>query len=140
MHEAYRKSEHGKEMRNAWKKTEKGKACNKRYENSNNAKDKKRERNKKYDNEVKADNERFGGNRSLALQRDNHKCVLCGSSERLQVHYIDHNGRNKDRTQQNNSLGNLITLCARCHIKQHNPVLQRWQKAKEGGDANACKD
>lgn len=68
-------------------------------------------------------------NRLKALERDNNRCILCGSYYRVQVHHKDEMGRNKPKEQRNNELDNLITLCAKCHIEQHNPVLKRWNKA-----------
>ena len=39
-------------------------------------------------------------------------CVHCGSTENLHVHHIDKN-------HGNNSLNNLLVLCASCHKKEH---------------------
>ena len=48
------------------------------------------------------------------LERDGWRCRKCGSLENLQVHHKIH------RSQQgNDSLENLITLCAYCHVKEH---------------------
>ena len=46
-----------------------------------------------------------------ALARDNQRCQLCNSSNRLHVHHVG----NPD----NHALDNLQTLCAGCHRKQH---------------------
>lgn len=77
---------------------------------------------------ISADKQRFGGNRIKALERDNYKCTICGSDYLLQVHHKDEMGRNKPKELRNNDMSNLITLCAKCHITQHNPVLKRWAK------------
>jgi len=42
--------------------------------------------------------------------RDSYQCVICGSTENLEVHHI--NGIKKD-----NHLENLVTLCRKCHHK-----------------------
>lgn len=64
----------------------------------------------------------FGGNREIALERDNWTCQECGMNNEqhillfgrsITVDHIDGNGRNSNT--QNNSLDNLITLCLRCH-------------------------
>ena len=48
------------------------------------------------------------------LERDGWRCRKCGSLENLQVH---HEVR---RSQQgDDSLANLITLCAYCHMAEH---------------------
>jgi 5-methylcytosine-specific restriction endonuclease McrA len=126
----YKQTEKAKEKNREWKKTAKGKECAKRYRENNKEKfseyrktDDYRRRHRK-----SADNQRFGGNRLKALERDNYTCVLCGSTENIQVHHIDENGRNKPKEEQNNDLSNLTTLCGSCHIKQHNPVFVRWGK------------
>lgn len=51
--------------------------------------------------------------RFLVLQRDGFKCVRCGSKNRLQVHHKTY------RNVFNEPLSDLITLCNRCHKKEH---------------------
>lgn len=58
----------------------------------------------------------YGGNRELALLRDDYECVLCKSCGLLDVHHIDGSGGTKEA---NNELCNLLTLCHSCHKKQH---------------------
>jgi len=131
----YRCSEQGRQKRNAWKKTEKGRACQARYRASEacRASRRAREQTEEYKQRRKRarDESRFGGNREKALQRDGYRCVDCGSKKNLQVHHIDELGRNKPKEIQNHSLDNLVTLCGDCHLKRHNPVLARW--GKRGG-------
>lgn len=56
----------------------------------------------------------FEGNRLKAIERDGHKCLICGNStRRMTVHHIDGNGTTSKH--QNNNLDNLATLCLRCH-------------------------
>lgn len=52
---------------------------------------------------------KFFGMRTDIINRDNNKCVICGSSYRMCVHHIDYNKKNC------NSL-NLVTLCSSCNI------------------------
>lgn len=59
---------------------------------------------------------RFGGNRELALKRDEYTCTMCGKKSNLIVHHIDCSGQSDD---VNNDLDNLTTLCRRCHINLH---------------------
>ena len=59
----------------------------------------------------------FSGNRQACLERDNFRCVLCGSENKLIVHHRDHNGRGSSKP--NNSLENLETLCRACHAAHH---------------------
>lgn len=58
-----------------------------------------------------------------ALERDGHLCQVCGRGPpvKLDVHHLDFG-------KEDDSLGNLITLCASCHAKEH----WRFFKA-EGG-------
>ncbi len=48
----------------------------------------------------------------LVLIRDGHKCVKCKSEKNLDVH---HKHYNHDKL----SLNDLITLCRKCHKKEH---------------------
>lgn len=124
----YKQTERGVELRRKWKRSDTGKENSKRYRERNKQKIKEytstdgyRTRHRK-----SMDNQRFSGNRIKALERDGHRCALCGSEEKLQVHHKDEIGRNKPKETRNDNLDNLITLCAKCHIEQHNPVLKRW--------------
>lgn len=74
------------------------------------------------------DNFNFGGNRELALERDNYKCCICNDKKRLMVHHIDENSyHNSDNP--NNNLDNLITLCQNCHNTIHN--IKRYKRICE---------
>jgi len=48
------------------------------------------------------------------LERDGWRCQKCGSLENLQVHH-----RIKRSQQGNDALGNLVSLCAHCHLEEH---------------------
>lgn len=52
--------------------------------------------------------------------RDNNKCFICGSFNRLQVHHIDYD-------KANCSDKNLITLCISCHMKT-NYRRENWKQ------------
>ena len=55
-------------------------------------------------------------NRKKVLQRDDYKCVLCGSTSRLHVH---HKIGWQPHQINPHELDNLETLCASCHRKLH---------------------
>ena len=48
------------------------------------------------------------------LERDGWRCQKCGSLENLQVHHKTFRSH-----QGNDSLDNLVTLCAYCHMAEH---------------------
>jgi 5-methylcytosine-specific restriction endonuclease McrA len=48
------------------------------------------------------------------LERDGWRCRKCGSLENLQIHH-----KIKRSQQGNDSLDNLVTLCAYCHMEEH---------------------
>jgi len=66
--------------------------------------------------------------REEVLKRDGYRCVRCGSTEELHVHHIL-----ERRKGGEHKLGNLITLCRRCHQKEHpfplteRAVEKRWE-------------
>lgn len=60
--------------------------------------------------------------RKDVLERDNHSCVVCGKSERPNVHHIKPR-RKFDDVSESNTLDNLITLCHSHHRK----LEGRWQ-------------
>jgi 5-methylcytosine-specific restriction endonuclease McrA len=52
------------------------------------------------------------------LERDGWRCQKCGSPENLQVHH-----KIKRSQRGNDSLENLVTLCAYCHIAEHRQLF-----------------
>jgi 5-methylcytosine-specific restriction endonuclease McrA len=48
------------------------------------------------------------------LERDGWRCQKCGSLKDLQVHHRKYRSRQGD-----DSLANLVTLCAHCHTEEH---------------------
>ena len=54
--------------------------------------------------------------RDFILDRDNHECRICGSTESLRVHHIIE--KSADSSNKYNP-SNLMTLCLNCHEKAH---------------------
>lgn len=52
--------------------------------------------------------------REQVLARDNHRCVDCGSTEKLSLHH-----RRPQRDGGPYRKNNLVTLCWGCHKKRH---------------------
>jgi len=52
------------------------------------------------------------------LERDEWRCQKCGSLENLQVHH-----KIKRSQMGNDSLDNLVTLCAYCHMEEHRQLF-----------------
>lgn len=65
-------------------------------------------------------NSRYGEDwtetREEIRQRDGYRCVLCGSTKRVEVHHL-----RKHKGHQEHNPVRLITLCARCHRNARNP-------------------
>ena len=81
------------------------------------------------------DKKRFGGNRLLALQRDNFQCQDCGMTEKEQFKLfgrgltVDHlDGKGRCSNIKNHELKNLRTQCSRCHPIKDKPMYmnRRW--------------
>lgn len=53
--------------------------------------------------------------RSLALIRDKRKCKRCGARRLLHVHHISYKHLGKEHLY----MKDLITLCKKCHDKEH---------------------
>lgn len=73
----------------------------------------------------RASKSEFSKVRLEILERDNYKCVECGSIHMLNVHHI------KERCQGgDNSKENLETLCYECHMEKHKgePVYNLMKK------------
>lgn len=68
---------------------------------------------------------RFSGNYEFIHEKYNHKCAKCLGGKLLSIHHIDGvsywNSKNP-----NNSLDNLILLCASCHHKLHHEQRRRY--------------
>jgi len=53
--------------------------------------------------------------RKKVLKRDNYKCYICGSEDRLNVHH----GTYAHYRMEHKHLSDLVTLCESCHKKEH---------------------
>ena len=70
---------------------------------------------------IDRDNREYGGNRYFVLDRDKHRCVICGLTEK---EHLDRWGEELhcdhiDRNRKNNSISNLRSICIRCHGSIH---------------------
>lgn len=54
--------------------------------------------------------------KKFALERDDHKCRACGSTEKLHGHHVFYM---TEMDRHNHSLENVITFCHPCHNKMH---------------------
>lgn len=54
--------------------------------------------------------------KSLVLKRDGNKCIKCGSSNSLQIHHTTY----VNIFNEVENLDDLITLCSKCHMEEHN--------------------
>lgn len=57
-------------------------------------------------------------------ERDGNQCVLCGGTEKLDVHHIDYVVEFDDMNEAFYG-ENMITLCAQCHYAVHRMKHQR---------------
>jgi len=62
----------------------------------------------------KEDNRKWKETRQIVLNRDNHKCLLCGNSCKLNVHHILEKEFILFRHLKFDER-NLITVCPKCH-------------------------
>jgi len=73
---------------------------------------------------LKREQRYFEGKREEVLERDGYKCTECNASSRLVVHHKDGSGRGY-KSETNNDLDNLVTLCKACHLEIHRPEFNR---------------
>ena len=68
---------------------------------------------------------RFSGNYNNVMEKYNRKCAKCLTDKKLNIHHIDGNSywNSKD---PNNTLDNLILLCASCHHTLHHEQRRRY--------------
>jgi 5-methylcytosine-specific restriction endonuclease McrA len=60
------------------------------------------------------------------MDRDGWRCQKCGSLKDLQVHHRKYRSRQGD-----DSLANLVTLCAYCHMEEHGQLGYTKAAAKQ---------
>jgi 5-methylcytosine-specific restriction endonuclease McrA len=94
-----------------WENPEYGKQKAKEWAKAN--EDKRKQTNNEYHDKI-----RYGGNREKCFERDGYKCVRCGSVKQLVPHHKDGSGQTDT---PNHDLGNLETLCRKCHLELHDP-------------------
>lgn len=69
--------------------------------------------------------------RRKTLERDNHKCRVCGSGEELHVHHLTPI-LTFDEPELANKLTNLVTLCPEHHFQAERGEIEF--QIKEGGE------
>lgn len=57
--------------------------------------------------------------RADALERYEHRCIRCGSTERLQVHHREYRGPGRERPED------LEVVCRSCHAERHRKPVDR---------------
>jgi len=68
------------------------------------------------------------------LERGGWQCQKCGSPENLQVHHMI-----KRSQQGSDALGNLVSLCADCHMEEHGQLYYTGQAAKVCSKPRPCR-
>lgn len=72
----------------------------------------------------------WAARQAKCIERDDHKCRLCGATETLHVHHVKPISFGGPH-----SLQNLITLCRKCHMKQgyyeHRELVRHNIRAKK---------
>lgn len=63
---------------------------------------------------VRKYNEYIKNIRPIVLDRDDHKCIECGIEDNIHVHHIKPRKDGGEDTE-----GNLIALCNKCHAEKH---------------------
>ena len=66
----------------------------------------------------------FRSMRPVILERDRYTCAVCGNTEKLIVHHVNH-------VPMQNEAHNLITLCATCHAVHHKSKISPFPWLKE---------
>jgi 5-methylcytosine-specific restriction endonuclease McrA len=66
------------------------------------------------DPRIRLDANAYQALRRQILERDHWRCQRCGSISGLEVHHIQHKGRQGEDTEEN-----LISLCAEYHRAMH---------------------
>lgn len=61
--------------------------------------------------------------RESVLERDHHKCVICGSTKDLEVHHIKPFAQ---FPEERLNIENGVTLCSACHKQVHKEKNSEW--------------
>ncbi len=64
--------------------------------------------------------------RKSAFERDNYKCINCGSNKKLRGHHIKYRRNLKDCI-----VDDIQTLCEKCHDKYHKEKRQKRKEARK---------
>ena len=70
---------------------------------------------------IQREQRNYSGLRDAVLERDGHRCVVCGDVVGLVVHHKD--GQGRGTKTPNNKMSNLETRCRPCHMGTHRPEL-----------------
>jgi 5-methylcytosine-specific restriction endonuclease McrA len=62
--------------------------------------------------------------RNSVINRDK-KCVICGATEHLTAHHMNHDSYFKD---QRFDVNNGVTLCSKCHMNFHNNFKRSYRQ------------
>lgn len=60
---------------------------------------------------------RYNGMKKVMIDKFGYKCMLCGSTENIQIHHKDGKGSTVPRHRRNNNIDNLMLVCNSCHQK-----------------------
>lgn len=61
------------------------------------------------------DDPRYEAAKKKSLKRDKYKCTVCGSKKNLHSHHVSSGSVYPELRY---SVGNLVTLCEKCHLKK----------------------
>ena len=65
------------------------------------------------------DSDAWKAKRDERKNRDGHKCVLCHSDERLEVHHATYEHIQNPSLMGTEPIDDLVTICSTCHSKHH---------------------
>jgi 5-methylcytosine-specific restriction endonuclease McrA len=83
---------------------------------------------------IKLGKQVYGRLMKKVLERDGWRCRKCGSLKDLQVHH-----KVRRSQQGNDSLNNLVTLCAYCHMAEHGQLyFETKARASLPGTSHRC--
>lgn len=68
--------------------------------------------------------------REDVLERDGHRCVDCGRTERLHAHHLQERSKRPDLALD---VDNGVTVCDDCHAERHEPRLRGLIRGQHGG-------